>query len=241
MTGRRRLPGPPLLLGGVLLGILLVWGVVRRRSTRVRPAKTAPSGRTATTSSVVSSAGAVPAPVPDQASAPGLDPPGTPVDRARRLYGAHPFHLLGLVASFVLTAYAVTFLLGARGVDRIAIWFVCAVIAHDLVLFPLYALADRLLTTVSGPRAARGPGRGPVLATNYVRLPAMASGLLLVIFFPAILRMGESTYLHKSGLTEGDSYLHRWLLLTVGFFVLSALCFAVRRTRQRARAAHAAA
>lgn len=239
MTGHRRRPGTPLLLGGVLLGLVLVLAALRGRSSRSAQTTRAPvmsSKPTPVTATAVQAA-ALPADPPPPAPAPGR----SRLDRARRLYGAHPLHLLGLVASFALTAYAVTFLLGARGVDRIAIWFVCAVIAHDLVLFPLYALADRLLTTVLGPRAARGPGRGPVLATNYVRLPAMASGLLLLIFFPAILRMGESTYLHKSGLTEGDTYLHRWLLLTVGFFVVSAVCFAVRRTRQRADPVHATA
>lgn len=231
MTGHRRRPVIPLLLGGALLGLVLVWAALRSRSSRAARATSAavgPSRPTPVTATAVQTAARPAAP-----PAPAPAPAQSGLDRARDLYGAHPLHLLGLVASFALTAYAVTFLLGARGVDRIAIWFVCAVIAHDLVLFPLYALADRLLTTVLGPRAARGPGPGPVLATNFVRLPAMASGLLLLIFFPAILRMGESTYLHKSGLTEGDTYLHRWLLLTVGFFVVSAVCFAVRRTRQR--------
>ena len=60
-----------------------------------------------------------------------------------------------------LTAYTISVL----GLDdlfnpkvwwqSIAVWFAVAVIAHDLILFPLYALADRLLPGASRRETAR--------------------------------------------------------------------------------------
>ena len=65
----------------------------------------------------------------------------------KRLYGDHVLHLIVLVAALALGAYTISVL----GVDQlfnprvwwqsIAVWFAVAVIGHDLILFPLYALA----------------------------------------------------------------------------------------------------
>jgi len=43
--------------------------------------------------------------------------------------------------------------------QSIAVWFLAAIIAHDLVLFPLYALADRSFTGALA--AVRGRCKGP--------------------------------------------------------------------------------
>ena len=41
--------------------------------------------------------------------------------------------------------------------QSVAVWFAAAVIGHDLVLFPLYALADAVLARLSGSaRSAAG-------------------------------------------------------------------------------------
>jgi hypothetical protein len=65
-------------------------------------------------------------------------------------------------------------------------------LGHDLILFPLYALADRLLhiVRVRMPRAAAEDGRGEtqrtsrhIPLTNYVRIPTLATGLLLTAAF----------------------------------------------------------
>ncbi len=61
---------------------------------------------------------------------------------------------------------------------RTALWFGGAVVVHDLVLFPLYALADRGLIAL----ARRGRGRVSVL--GHLRVPLTLSGLLLLIFLP---------------------------------------------------------
>ena len=87
-------------------------------------------------------------------------------DRARRRYGAHPLHLLTLLASFALVGYVIS-LLGVHSLwnDRvwwqsIIVWFLGAIVLHDLVLFPFYALADR--SVGAGWRAVTG--RAPQVA-----------------------------------------------------------------------------
>jgi hypothetical protein len=149
--------------------------------------------------------------------------------RIRRSYGAHPLHLLVLLASFALTGYAVVQLVGAPLVARMAVWFVAAVIGHDLVLFPLYAAADRSVTGLLRHRRCRRP-IVPVL--NYVRIPALGTILLLALFLPGIIRQGARTYLNATGQTQ-QPFLDRWLLLTAAMFAISAAVYAVRSRRAR--------
>ncbi|MGW5233925.1 hypothetical protein ACWEQU_16905, partial [Streptomyces nodosus] len=56
--------------------------------------------------------------------------------------GGGPLQLLLLVCSFALAAYAGVRLL-ADDWSGVALWFVGAALLHDLVLLPLYAIADR--------------------------------------------------------------------------------------------------
>ena len=93
-----------------------------------------------------------------------------------RLYGAHPVHLVVLVAALALTAHTISVL----GVDAlfnptvwwqsIVVWFAVAIIAYDLILFPLYALGDRLLPAARRTTADQcgdpEPGWGRVPVTN---------------------------------------------------------------------------
>lgn len=151
--------------------------------------------------------------------------------RVRAFYGANPLHLLALVACFALAGYAATFLAPDPSLPRILIWFGAAVIGHDLVLFPVYALVDRSMTAVLRPWArqrARGAPLVPPL--NYLRTPVLASGLLLLMFLPGIIEQGAVTYRAATGLTQ-QPYLARWLLLTAAFFVVSAVAYAVRLVR----------
>ena len=103
-------------------------------------------------------------------------------------------------------------------------WFIGAALLHDLVLFPLYVLADRAFTSLlcRAPRAERA-----VPVVNYVRVPVLASGLLLLLFFPGILGQGADTYVAATGQTQ-DPFLKRWLLLTAATFGLSATAYAAR-------------
>ncbi|MHB1535676.1 MAG: hypothetical protein ACYC1D_13935 [Acidimicrobiales bacterium] len=152
----------------------------------------------------------------------------------RRRYGAGPLHLLSLLACFALTGYVVDHMLAAPQGLRIVIWFAAAVIAHDLVLWPLYTLADR----GSARLARRQPERLPAVPwINHVRVPVVLSAVLLLVSFPLVLRLSEPIYHNASGLTE-HPYLDRWLLVTGVAFAVSALLYALRLGRaRRARAA----
>lgn len=150
-----------------------------------------------------------------------------------RWYGAGPLHLLSLIAAFALAGYAGVRLLSADLIGVLT-WLVGAAVVHDLLLFPLYAVADRSVQAVLRHRAG-ADDRG-VPWVNYVRVPALLSGLLLLVWFPLILRL-PAGYPALTTLTT-DPYLERWLLVTGVFFAGSALVFAwsLRRHR-RARSA----
>jgi len=155
--------------------------------------------------------------------------------RFRTAYGAGPFHLLGTLAALLLTAYTIS-VIGPSALwdpdvwwQSILVWFLGAIIAHDLILFPLYALADRLAQR--GLHAnTRSPARVGVSALNHLRIPVIAVALLFVIFFPGILQQGADAYQDATGQTQ-EPFLERWLLLSAGIFALSALSYAVRRFR----------
>jgi len=158
------------------------------------------------------------------------------VARFARNYGAGPLHLLSALASFAVAGYAALRIreLGAPG--NVAFWFVGVIVAHDLLLLPLYSLvqsvACRLSRAQARPARAGAPPPPGVLLLNHVRVPAMIAGLLFGLFFPAILGRNEG-YVDASGL-ESDVYLGRWLALTAALFVLSGLLYAVRRGRSLA-------
>jgi len=145
-----------------------------------------------------------------------------------------PFQLLLLACSFALAAYA-----GVRLLDRdwfdVALWIVGAALLHDLVLLPLYAAADRVLVRAAGRR------RGAVM---YVRVPAVLSGLLLLVWFPLIGGEVAGRYTAATGLSA-DGFATRWLLLTAALFGGSALLYVLlyavrlrRATKERPSADH---
>lgn len=106
------------------------------------------------------------------------------------------------------------------------VWFVAAFVLHDLLLFPIYALADRVL----GFSVARLPSRrreAAVSVRNYLRAPALGCGLLFLIFFPGIIRQGAALYYEDTGLTQ-EPFLALWLRLTAIMFAGSAVCYSVR-------------
>ncbi|MCA1711352.1 MAG: hypothetical protein LC789_06830 [Actinobacteria bacterium] len=150
----------------------------------------------------------------------------------RRAYGAHPLHLLSLLGCFALAGYAALQVSGDPKALRIAIWFVGALIAHDLVLFPLYALSDRLVGGLLPRRRHRGRLVALPGGVNFVRVPALLSGLLLLMFFPLILRKSEGPYGAASGLDQSP-FLGRWLVLSGILFLASAVLYALRVRRTR--------
>ena len=156
----------------------------------------------------------------------------------RRIYGSHPLHLLTLVAGFALFGYVLATVKPTAlwnpnmWWQSIAVWFAAAIIAHDLVLYPIYAVADRLLVATSRPVAN-------VPALNYIRVPVLGSALTLVMFLPGIIEQGAPTYLAATGQTQ-EPFLSRWLLLTAAMFAVSAVAFAIRIlfTRIKSTAPH---
>ncbi|OBK76206.1 hypothetical protein A5650_16190 [Mycobacterium sp. 1164985.4] len=152
--------------------------------------------------------------------------------RFRAVYGSHPLHLLTLMAGFALFGYVVATLTPAAlwntrtWWQSIIVWFAAAIVAHDLVLFPLYALADRILLHSSRIPPLRVP------LVNYLRVPALGSALTLLLFLPGIIKQGTPIVLAATGQTQ-EPFLGRWLLLTAAMFGISAIVYAARLATTR--------
>jgi hypothetical protein len=162
--------------------------------------------------------------------------------RFRAIYGSHPLHLLTMLSGFALLCYVLATFKPATlwnpGTwwQSIVVWLAAAVIAHDLLLFPLYTLADRVLSARIGrPAAPARVGNPKVSARNHIRVPALGAGLTLLIFLPGIIEQGGPTYHAATGQTQ-QPFLGRWLLLTAAMFAVSALGYVARRAVARRRA-----
>lgn len=150
-------------------------------------------------------------------------------DGSHRRYGASPLHLLLVLCSFALAGYAGIRLLKGEPV-KVALWFVGAALAHDLLLLPLYAFTDRAVQALAN-RLGR-PGRHSGLPqVNYVRVPAFLALLLLAVWYPLVLRRVPD-YHNTTGLDPGP-FLGHWLLITAVLFALSALCLLIATIRRR--------
>jgi len=145
----------------------------------------------------------------------------------RRHYGADVAHAVVMVVSFVLAGAAVLTL----GVDAlwnpdrwwqsIAVWFIGAAILHDLVLYPLYSLADR------ATRPTRNWTVRQVSVRQHIRVPALGAALTLLVFFPGVLNTDDTAIVATTGLNR-DPYLERWLWVVAAMVVISAAVFLVR-------------
>jgi hypothetical protein len=153
----------------------------------------------------------------------------------RRHYGAGPLHLLALLASFALAGYIVSTIHQVPHWERILVWLVAAVIGHDVIVFPLYALADRSAGWVE---AHRHPERLPAVPwINHVRVPVVMSLTLLGISFPLVLDLSNRTYHAATGLTVAP-YENRYLAIVAVLFASSAVFYAFRLGRARQRQPH---
>ncbi len=103
----------------------------------------------------------------------------------------------------------------------------------------LPALIVSLIISGAAVAGARGAHRSGGRATAqvprwvYVRIPALFSGLLILVFFPEALRLGNPTFQAASGMTQ-DVYLSRLLLTCGAAFALSGLAYAISAGRRRA-------
>jgi hypothetical protein len=100
---------------------------------------------------------------------------------------------------------------------RFVAWLAGAIVAHDLVLFPIYtALGLVVARVVAGA------------ALNHLRVPILLCALALLVWFPLILRKRPAGYMRATGMSA-DVYLERWLLLSAALLVGSAVILALRR------------
>jgi hypothetical protein len=141
------------------------------------------------------------------------------VSRVRTRYGARLLHLAGFALCLLVSGLAVRRFFDSAASDTVKIfaWLGGAIVAHDLIVLPLYSLLDRVI-----------PSRVRV----YVRIPLILSGLMLLVFFPLILRRSPGTYQDASGLSP-HVYLSRWLIATGVLFALSAGVYLVRAVVRR--------
>ena len=117
-----------------------------------------------------------------------------------------------------IAGWAIVELLQAPMATNIIIWFVVAVIAHDLILLPLYSGVDGVARRVAGT------------AVNYIRVPAGLSLLMLLVFWSTIRGKGEGAYHRTSGI-EWHGYGTRWLLASAALFALSGAVYLARTWR----------
>ncbi len=133
--------------------------------------------------------------------------------------------LLALLASFVVAGYAGIRLLTGDVIGTGA-WFVGSAVVHDLVLFPLYAGIDAALVLLLRRRPEWATVAG-VRWLNYLRVPVVISGLLLLVWSPLILRVSNGAYHAASGLSA-QPFAPRWLAVTAVLFAISAVILVVR-------------
>jgi hypothetical protein len=147
--------------------------------------------------------------------------------RFRHAYGGHPAHLLGLLVSFAVAGYALLRVGEVVGDPlRVYTWLGGSIVAHDLILFPLYAIVGVAATAL----LLRGaePSRLRIAALNHVRVPALLSGLLLLVWFPLVSGKADRSYVRATALENDGHYLERWLVISAALFAASALVFALR-------------
>jgi hypothetical protein len=146
------------------------------------------------------------------------------------------------VACLVVAGLAVRrwFDVGGHDARVILTWFLAAFLLHDLVLLPAYSVLDRILSR--RPATAPGPARF-ARARLHVRVPALLSGLLLLVFAPLILCKSSGEFGSRAGLSA-HPYLDRWLIATACLFALSAAVYGIRviatRRKQIATASRSA-
>lgn len=149
----------------------------------------------------------------------------------RRRYGTGPGHLLLMLACFALAGYVASLIDTVPQAWRIAVWFVGAALFHDLVMWPLYALVDRLAGLLPRRRL-----RTAVPWINHVRVPTVLAGVLLIISFPLVLGMADA-YRPDTGLSPSP-YLGRYLIIVAVLYGASLAVFLLRvgahRWRHRA-------
>ena len=129
--------------------------------------------------------------------------------------------------AFAVAGYALAQIFRGGSEVNFVVWFAGAAILHDLVLLPAYSLVDRLARS-----RRREATAASVRLTNHIRVPALISGVLFLIYFPSILGLSERNYYDATG-HHLHGYARNWLAITVGLFAVSGLVYALRVLRAR--------
>ena len=132
-------------------------------------------------------------------------------------YGASPLHLLGHLLLFGVAAFALDQIFSGGQVLQLLEWYLGFALASDLVLIPLYSAVGRVV--IRAPRAV-----------NHIRVPAVISGLLLLVYAPLILGLSDRTYFFYSG-HHVSGYLRNWLLISACLFLISGFVYLARLRR----------
>lgn len=140
----------------------------------------------------------------------------------RRIYGARPMHLVGIVLALGLAVIALPKLLDSGPVMNLTIWLVGAIVLHDLVAVPAYGAIDRIATRAVGVRAI-----------NHLRVPSVIAATLFVVYFPLITGLAHG-FQGATGRGTG-AYVWRWLAITAALYVVSAALYTLRVMRNRRR------
>jgi hypothetical protein len=135
---------------------------------------------------------------------------------------------LSLLVGGVISVYAVSRVSDLNTLASISLWFAFMLVAHDLILFPIYAVADN-----AAARLRKRSGSPVVPWTNHARVPAVLSGFLLLAWFPLVFRL-PSGFAHVTARNDGV-YLWHWLAITAILFAGSGLLYLGRMLARRYR------
>lgn len=134
--------------------------------------------------------------------------------------------LLAHAAAFAVAFYALAQIFRAGDVVEFILIFAGAALLHDLIVLPIYSLLDRLARVRRRGRVHRIP------LVNHIRAPALISGVLLLVYFPAILGLTDANYLAATG-HHPAAYARDWFEITAALFAGSALIYGFRVIRAK--------
>lgn len=143
----------------------------------------------------------------------------------RRRYGAGPVHLLAHVVMLPLVLWTLLQVVDISALGNVLLWFAAGLIVHDLMLLPAYSALDRV--------ALRARLRD-VPVVNYLRFPAVISGLTFLAFVGNVTGRSDSNFASLTGL-QHDGYLERYLVMVAVLFGLSAALLGLRVARADGR------
>ncbi len=101
-----------------------------------------------------------------------------------------------MIASFAIATYAFFEIAAGSAPVNFAIWFIAAIVVHDMIAFPLYSV----LGVIAGAGLQRPDLTPGLFSINFVRIPALLSGFVFIVWFPVILGFSEPEVMESTGL-----------------------------------------